>query len=150
MKTVGEKARPERRRLRMGIQTLRITCEAASIRRCQRKEHCACPMSASISCSFSSSSRTFSLRVTPCNSGLSLVGPALPFRLRLQGEPDLISSAAVVIATMVMSSLESDVLDATLEAILSAPLTHAVSCNLRSGYSDSAVRPVQTFLSARR
>jgi hypothetical protein len=54
MKIVGEKARPERRCLRMGIQTLRITCEAASIRRCQRKEHCACAMSAFISCSFSS------------------------------------------------------------------------------------------------
>src|SRR5258705_6712473 len=29
-----------------------------------------------------------SLRVTPCNSGLSLFGPALPFQPRLQGEPD--------------------------------------------------------------
>jgi hypothetical protein len=33
---------------------------------------------------------------------------------------------------MMMSSLESDGLNATLEALLSAPLTHAVSCNLRS------------------
>jgi hypothetical protein len=37
-------------------------------------EHCACAMRDFISCSFSPSSRTFSLRVTPCNSGLSLAG----------------------------------------------------------------------------
>jgi hypothetical protein len=85
-------------------------------------EHCTCAMRDFISCSFSSSSRTFSLRVTPCNSGLSLVGPALPFQPRLQGGPDLIYSAAVAIAKMMMSSLESDGLDATL----SSPLTHAV------------------------
>jgi hypothetical protein len=67
-------------------------------------------------------------------SGLSLVGPALPFQPRLRGGPDLISSAAVVIAKMVMSSLESDVLDATVGAMLSSPLTHAVSCRMgRSG-----------------
>jgi hypothetical protein len=41
-----------------------------------------------------------SLRVTPCNSGLSPFGPALPFQPRLQGGPDLISSAAVAIAKM--------------------------------------------------
>jgi len=40
-------------------------------------EHCTCAMRDFISCSFSSSSRTFSLRVTPCNGGLSLVGPPL-------------------------------------------------------------------------
>jgi hypothetical protein len=34
-------------------------------------EHCACAMRNFISYSFSSSSRTVSLRVTPCNSGLS-------------------------------------------------------------------------------
>jgi hypothetical protein len=56
-------------------------------------EHCACAMRDFIFCSFSSSSLTFSLRVTPCNSGLSLVGPALPFQPRLQGGPDLISSS---------------------------------------------------------
>ena len=56
-------------------------------------EHCACAMRDFISCSFSSSSLTFSLQVTPCNSGLSLVGPALPFQPRLQGGPDLISSS---------------------------------------------------------
>ena len=70
------------------------------------------------------------------------MGPALPFQPRLQGGSDLISSADVEIAKMMVSSLESDGLDATLEAMLSAPLTHAVSCKLRSGYSDSAVRPV--------
>ena len=71
-------------------------------------EHCACAMRDFISCSLSSSSRTFSLRVTPFTSGLSLVGPALPFQPRLQGGPDLISSAAAVTAKMMMSSLESD------------------------------------------
>ncbi len=38
-------------------------------------ENCVRAMSAFISCSPPSSSRTFSLRVTPCNSGISLVGP---------------------------------------------------------------------------
>ena len=63
-------------------------------------ENCACAMRDFLSCSFSSLSRTFSLRVKPCNSGLSLVGPALPFQPRLQGGPDLISSAAAVTAKM--------------------------------------------------
>src|ERR1700751_1473504 len=37
MKIVGEKAQPERRRLRIGGHTLRITCEAASIHRCRQR-----------------------------------------------------------------------------------------------------------------
>lgn len=53
-----------------------------------------------------------SLRVTPCNSGLSPFGPALPFQPQLQGGPDLISSAAVAIAKMMMSYLGSDELNA--------------------------------------